>query len=181
MYDAIAWPSRAPGWLRRLGTPLRSLVLLVLLAGISGCASLDPAAYMTDRLQIDKVPSSRADVVSVRVREDNGRTLVFGRLEKRYYGRGNAPGHLDIDLFRHDGARIAHACASYHALNPKQGSAEFARTIDANPAEVASVRVAHVVEGACDNEGNRGSRLAAPDAAADAFELVGTPGRRPVS
>jgi hypothetical protein len=132
-------------WCKRDLLATRGAVWLLFLLGgaMSGCAGLPSDSDVTRALDVQRLDSPNAEIVSVRVRDQGGGLEVSGRLQKRYAGRSPIPGHLHIEALDQNGVVLGQATTRYHRLNPKLGSSTFSQFLDVRAENVRTLRVVH--------------------------------------
>jgi len=132
-------------WHKRDLLPTGRVVWLLLLLGgaVSGCAGLPSDSDVTRALDVQRLDSPNAQIVSVRVRDQGGGLEVSGRLQKRYAGRSPIPGKLHIEALDRNGVVLGQDTTPYYRLNPKMGSSTFSQFLDVRAEDVRTLRVVH--------------------------------------
>ena len=100
------------------GKIARSVCLTAVLAVVAtGCASVRLDPLVTDAVEIERVDSPKARIMTVQVRDRDSRLKVNGHLQKRHRGSGFIPGHLHIEAVGEDGATLGQVTAGYRRIN----------------------------------------------------------------
>lgn len=137
------------------------LIALVLVAVMTGCASIRLDPVITDSIEVEHVDSPGARVTTVQVRDHDGQLNVSGRLQKRHSGRSPIPGHLHIEALGQNGGLLEEATTGYRRLSPEIGTSEFSQVLDVDPARVRTVRVIHHYRGDDEDATNAGQQSGA--------------------
>lgn len=125
----------------------RVIAALALAVALSACAAVEAGPAPGEGPDIERVGSPRAQILSVRVRDQGGQLQVAGRVQKLRRGRSPVPGHLRIEALDRDGHLLAETTTSWRRLSTRTGLYEFAGLLPVPSADVGTVRVVHHVEG----------------------------------
>ncbi|HPE81781.1 MAG TPA: hypothetical protein PKZ35_17465 [Gammaproteobacteria bacterium] len=125
---------------RRLG---RASLVLASALSLSACAGLPSDLAAQDAVNVERQGSRNAEVAAVRVRSAEDGLHVNGYLRKRFYARGQIPGHLHIQALDRAGEVLADEVSGYHRPRANSRRSHFSQLLEVNPESVRTIRVVH--------------------------------------
>lgn len=122
---------------------IHSLLSILIIALVSGCATVGKDLVRDNTVKIEKVSSRWAKVQFVRVVQEGDTVALRGEVRRWPTGRGPIPGHIDLEVIGPDGGVLEQATLNYQRRSVKSRYAGFHGTLDTIPPTGSTIRVIH--------------------------------------
>ncbi|MEW5756460.1 MAG: hypothetical protein AB1810_09150 [Pseudomonadota bacterium] len=124
---------------------VRSLLSILTIALLAGCASAGKDLVRDGTIEVEKVSSRQATITLVQVIQEGEEVLIRGQVQRRPIGRGPIPGHIDVELIEPGGGVLEKIHVGYHRRSAKSRYAEFHGTLKTTPPAGSTLKVIHDV------------------------------------
>jgi hypothetical protein len=109
---------------------------------LAGCATAGKDLVGTGTVTIEKVPSAWGTIGFVRVLQEGEEVTLRGAVNRRPFGRGFIPGHIELQVINPDGD-VLESCVIDYYPGPKSTYANFHAVLNATPPPGGTIRVKH--------------------------------------
>jgi hypothetical protein len=128
-----------------MNTYIKTVIsIFIVLVSITGCATTENDLVHNGRINIEKVSSREANIVSVNATLNDGQVVVKGEVVRQPPGPGLIPGHIVLEVIGDNGAILETSTIDYHRYSTKSNYEKFHTSLKAIPPSGSTLRITHV-------------------------------------
>lgn len=123
---------------------LKYITFLMVVAGLSGCATIDYGTKLdSSTIEIETHRSRIADIGQVTVYQQKEKYLIMGKVIRNIQGRSHIKGHVDVELLNAQGKVVYETTTRYQHSGLRFNKEKFYLTIEKPIEKGSRLRITH--------------------------------------